>query len=61
MFLSLGTNEAHAIRKKVLETLLAETDRNVRNKISDAVAEIARQYADNSQCSRVVEELWAGT
>lgn len=37
-----------AIRNELLKTLLAETDKNVRNKISDAVAEIARQYYDSS-------------
>lgn len=39
------------IRQKLLETLTTETDRMVRNKISDAVAEVARQYADNSHNS----------
>jgi hypothetical protein len=31
-----------------LETLVTESDKAVRNKISDAVAELARQYYDNS-------------
>jgi hypothetical protein len=47
MFISLSTDQAHIIRQKLLETLAAEADRGVRNKISDAVAEIARQYSEN--------------
>jgi hypothetical protein len=31
-----------------METLVTESDKTVRNKISDAVAELARQYYDNS-------------
>jgi vacuolar-type H+-ATPase subunit F/Vma7 len=49
MFYSLAKDQAIAIRQKLLETLGSETDRAVRNKISDAVAEVARQYTDNSQ------------
>lgn len=49
MFISLARDQAAVIRNKLLETLALEADRAVRNKISDAVAEIARQYADNSQ------------
>ncbi|KAK0610440.1 armadillo-type protein [Bombardia bombarda] len=47
MFISLTADQATVIRAKLLETLVAETDRTVRNKISDAVAELGRQYADN--------------
>ncbi|KAM7221543.1 Armadillo-type fold [Rhypophila decipiens] len=47
MFISLNPQDALAIRSKLLETLVAETERPVRNKISDAVAEIARQYSEN--------------
>jgi importin-5 len=49
MFLSLADEQANVIRHKLLETLGAETDRAVRNKISYAVAEIARQYTDNGR------------
>jgi importin-5 len=49
MFLSIAKDQAAVIRQKLLETLGAETDRAVRNKISDAVAEVARQYTENSQ------------
>jgi hypothetical protein len=48
MFLSLSSDQAGAIRQKLLETLGAESDRNVRNKISDSVAEVARQYTENN-------------
>lgn len=47
MFFSLADEQATAIRQKLLETLATETQRGVRNKISYAVAEIARQYIDN--------------
>lgn len=36
-----------AIRQKLLESLGNESLAHVRNKIGDAVAEIAGQYADN--------------
>lgn len=49
MFLSLATDHGIAIRQKLLQTLGAEADKNVRNKISHAVAEVARQYTENSQ------------
>jgi importin-5 len=48
MFISLAKDQAAVIRQKLLETLGSETDRAVRNKISDAIAEVARQYTDNS-------------
>ena len=46
LFISLERQHSTAIRAKLLETLLTESDKNVRNKISDAVAEVARQYAE---------------
>jgi importin-5 len=49
MFLSLATEHAVAIRQKLLESLGTEADKNVRNKISHAVAEVARQYTENSR------------
>jgi importin-5 len=48
MFISLAKDQAGVIRQKLLETLGTESDRGVRNKISDAVAEIARQYSETS-------------
>ena len=50
MFIALPADQAAVIRQKLLETLGSESDRAVRNKISDAVAELARQYSDNSLC-----------
>jgi hypothetical protein len=49
--MSIPAEQAAAIRQKVLEALGSETDRNVRNKISHAVAELARQYTENSEAS----------
>lgn len=54
MFYSLSKDQAMVIRQKLLETLATEADRMVRNKISDAVAEVARQYTDNSESIRNV-------
>lgn len=48
LFLTLPQQQAHAIRQKLLEALGSETINSVRNKIGDGVAEIARQYSDNS-------------
>ncbi|KAK5653518.1 hypothetical protein OQA88_8777 [Cercophora sp. LCS_1] len=48
MFISLSKDHAVLIRTKILENLLQEADRTVRNKISDAVAEIGRQYSDSN-------------
>jgi hypothetical protein len=53
LFISLDKEHGRVIRGKLVETLLAETDKTVRNKISDAVAELARQYYDNSALSHV--------
>ncbi|KAK8848678.1 putative beta karyopherin [Apiospora arundinis] len=48
IFVSLSPVHADAIRQKLLEALTNETERNVRNKISDAVADVARQYSENN-------------
>lgn len=48
MFLSLAADHAIAIRQKLLQSLATEADKNVRNKVSHAVAEVARQYTENS-------------
>jgi hypothetical protein len=48
LFLSLQQEQAYVIRQKLLEALGAESTNSVRNKIGDAVAEIAREYSDSS-------------
>lgn len=47
MFLNLGDEIRVAIRSKLLQCLASEQIASVRNKIGDAVAEIAREYTDN--------------
>ncbi|KAK7739238.1 importin subunit beta-3 [Diatrype stigma] len=49
IFISLGADSATIIRQKLLETLANETNQTVRNKISDAVADVARQYSESNQ------------
>lgn len=44
LFWSLQDPQKQAIRAKLLECLASEADTGVRNKIGDAVAEVARQY-----------------
>ncbi|PBP19199.1 ARM repeat-containing protein [Diplocarpon rosae] len=48
-FLSLEQTQGYVIRQKLLEALGSETTNPVRNKIGDAVAEIAREYSDNNK------------
>lgn len=48
LFLSIAQDQAYVIRQKLLDALGAESVGAVRNKVGDAVAEIARQYSDNS-------------
>lgn len=54
MFVSLPADQAVAIRQKLLESLANEAERPVRNKVSDAVADVARQYTDNSECISIL-------
>lgn len=49
LFLSISQDQAYVIRQKLLDALGAESVGAVRNKVGDAVAEIARQYSDNSR------------
>ena len=46
-FLTLREEQKIAIRSQLLQALNGEQIFAVRNKIGDAVAEIARQYTDN--------------
>ena len=51
-----------AIRQKLLECLQGERLPDVRHKIGDAVAEIARQYSDNGRLApeRIAEGQGTG-
>ncbi|KAB5533577.1 armadillo-type protein [Coniochaeta sp. 2T2.1] len=49
MFISLSNDAAATIKQKLLQTLVSESDKAVRNKISDAVAEVARQYTEHGE------------
>jgi len=44
LFFSLPPPQKEAIRARLLEGLLNEVDNSTRNKVGDAVAEVARQY-----------------
>ncbi|KAG8529160.1 uncharacterized protein KY384_005795 [Bacidia gigantensis] len=49
LFLSLPGTQQQAIRSKLLECLQRESIPQVRHNVDDAVAEVARQYADNDE------------
>ena len=55
LFLCLGENEKNFIRQRLLQCLANEQMTNVRHKIGDAVAEIARQYTDYGMFHRCCE------
>jgi hypothetical protein len=55
LFLTLQQEEGYVIREKLLQTLSSETTKPVRNKIGDAVAEIAREYSDNNSAYAEVD------
>lgn len=55
IFVSLPKDQAAVIRQKLLEILTMETERGVRNKISDAVAEVARQYTESGELARSLD------
>ncbi len=57
LFLTLSPEARGAIRSKLLEGLAREQINAVRNKIGDAIAEIARQYVDASMCHNL-ERRW---
>lgn len=46
LFLTLQVAQRNAIRGKLLQSFASETVPTVRNKVADAIAEIARQYTD---------------
>lgn len=47
LFLTLSNDAKVPIRTGLLQCLATEQISHVRNKVGDAVAEIARQYTDN--------------
>ncbi|KAB8292948.1 hypothetical protein EYC80_007312 [Monilinia laxa] len=49
LFLAIPKQQAYVIRQKLIEALGLEKSNSVRNKIGDAVAEIAREYSDNGE------------
>ena len=51
-FSLLQTDQKNVIRQKLLECLQNESLPHVRHKIGDAVAEIARQYAETGMGSK---------
>ena len=51
LFLTLQEGQQIAIRTKLLECLAKESVGHVRNKIGDAIAEVARQYTDERMCN----------
>jgi len=54
LFYSLEPAARNAIRAKMLEALVTEQDASARNKMGDAVAEIARQYAAEGKSVYIV-------
>ena len=49
LFLTLSNEVKLPIRTGLLQCLASEQNPSVRNKVGDAVAEIARQYTDNGK------------
>lgn len=49
LFLTLSNDAKVPIRSGLLQCLASEQVSHVRNKVGDAIAEIARQYTDNSR------------
>ena len=58
LFMTLQEPQQIAIRGKLLQSMQSESTNNVRNKVGDAVAEIARQYSDEG--SSLESPLLAG-
>ena len=53
LFWTLGGEAKGAIRSKLLEGLAREQVVSVRNKVGDAIAEIARQYVDSGKTANM--------
>lgn len=54
LFLTLSNDARLPIRAALLQCLATEQNPSVRNKVGDAIAEIARQYTDNSKRRYIV-------
>ncbi|KAI9724972.1 MAG: hypothetical protein M1812_000248 [Candelaria pacifica] len=58
LFLSLPQPQKLAIREKLLQALRTERLSNVRHRVGDAVAEIARQYSDDADLEHSIGVIW---
>lgn len=58
VFLTLPNEQRVAIREKLVTCLTTESVTDVRKKIGDAVAEVARQYTDNGMPPRNKYRNW---
>lgn len=58
LFLSLQKAQRDVIRAELLQCFLAETDKATRDKVSDAIAEIARQYVEGDLFTGTRQETW---
>jgi broad specificity phosphatase PhoE len=52
LFSILSPDQRVAIREKLVSCLSSESLADVRNKVGDAIAEIARQYTDNGELTK---------
>ena len=59
--MTLQQQQKIAIRSKLLQCLQSESLPHVRNKVGDAVAEIARQYSDDGRPLRLAQNDITGT
>lgn len=58
VFLSLPNEQRVAIREKLVVCLTTESVLDVRKKVGDAVAEVARQYTDNGMRIITLDTTW---
>lgn len=58
VFLSLPNEQRVAIREKLVTCLTNESVIDVRKKVGDAVAEVARQYTDNGTRLETKSGIW---
>lgn len=61
LFLTLQSAQKIVIRQKLLQALETENIPQIRHKIGDAVAEVARQYADSGRWQQVTLGWWIWT